>query len=322
MSTKTVLVTGAGGFIGGHLTKSLVEKGHNVRAVDIKPIDQWYQKVNAENIQLDLRYFSQAERAMNGVTTVYNLAANMGGIGFIERNKFKSMLSVYISANLLQLCIGRVEKYFYASSACVYNKKIQSTRHVIPLKESNAYPAYPEDGYGWEKLFSEHMAECVAEEYGLDVRIARFHNVYGPYGAWNGGREKAPAAICRKVIEAKLKGINTIELWGDGEQLRTFMYIDDCVEGIHRLMNSEVRTPINLGSAEVVSINQLVDLVEEYAGIKLTRKYNLAAPQGVMSRSSDNTFIKQKFGWEPSTPLREGIKKTYDWIINEYQAAH
>src|SRR5688572_15546908 len=311
-----ILVAGAGGFIGGHLVAELLRQGHRVRAVDIKPFDEWYQHFpEAENLQLDLQLKDACERSTRGARWVYNLAADMGGMGFIEHNKGLCMLSVLINTHLVMAAkeLG-VERYFYASSACVYAADKQVSPDVIALKEADAYPAMPEDGYGWEKLFSERMCRHFREDFGVETRVARYHNVYGPHGTWTGGREKAPAAICRKVIQAKLSGKHEIEIWGDGNQTRSFMYIDDCLKGTQAIMHSEIIEPINLGSNELVTINGLVDIVEEIAGIKLERKYNLKAPKGVNGRNSDNTLIKRYLNWEPSTRLRDGMEKTYRWI--------
>jgi len=324
LTNERVVVCGAGGFIGGHLVRSLVDDGVEViRAVDIKPINEWYQVCDStQNLQSDLKDIRNCEEAVEGATAVFNLAADMGGMGFIENNKALCMLSVLTSTHLL-LAAQReeVSRYFYSSSACVYNGEKQQNADVVPLKESDAYPALAEDGYGWEKLFSERMCRHFEEDFGLQCRVARFHNVYGPHGTWSGGREKAPAAICRKVLEAKLSGSNTIEIWGDGNQTRSFMYIDDCIHGTRTIMESDIHEPINLGSSECVTINQLVDIAEEFAGIKLTRNYNLSAPRGVNGRNSDNTLIKQYLQWEPSTPLREGLRKTYDWISSQIKVA-
>ena len=313
---ETAVVCGAGGFIGGHLVKSLLASGVQVRAVDIKPLDDWYQIApDAENLVLDLKEREHCFTAVRGVSLVYQLAADMGGMGFIENNKALCMLSVLINTHMLLAAQqSGVKRFFYASSACVYNGDKQVNADVIPLSESDAYPALPEDGYGWEKLFSERMCRHFEEDFGLVSRVARFHNVYGPLGTWNGGREKAPAAICRKVIEAKLSGMHEIQIWGDGKQTRSFMYIDDCIDGVHRIFASDIDEPINLGSSELVSINQLVDLAEEIGGVKLKRSYDLNAPRGVNGRNSDNTLILAKIGWEPSIRLRDGLEKTYRWI--------
>jgi len=323
MSNRVVLVAGAGGFIGGHLVAELIRRGETeIRAVDIKPLDEWFQLFDGvQNIEADLKDRRECEAACEGVREVYNLAADMGGMGFIENNKALCMLSVLINTHLLLAARDAgAERYFYASSACVYNAEKQKQFDVVPLREEDAYPAMPEDGYGWEKLFSERMCRHFTEDFGLITRVARFHNVYGPHGTWDGGREKAPAAICRKVIHALATGRHEIEIWGDGNQTRSFMYIDDCIEGIERIMRSEIREPINLGSSELVTINQLVDVVEEIAGIKLTRRYKLDAPKGVNGRNSDNTRIRSYLDWEPSTRLRDGMEKTYNWIHQEYQS--
>ncbi len=317
---ERAVVCGAGGFIGGHLVKSLLEKGVNViRAVDVKPLDEWYQVTEGvENLSLDLKEQESCHRAADGTTLVYQLAADMGGMGFIENNKALCMLSVLTNTHMLIAAKDAgVKRFFYSSSACVYNGEKQTNPDVVALKESDAYPALPEDGYGWEKLFSERMCRHFEEDFGLVARVARYHNVYGPHGTWNGGREKAPAAICRKVLEAKRAGKHEIEIWGDGHQTRSFMYIDDCVYGTERIMESDIDEPINLGSSELVTINQLVDIVEEIAGVKLKRKYNLSAPKGVNGRNSDNTMILDRLGWEPSTKLRDGMEKTYRWIEGE-----
>src|ERR1700677_1927110 len=315
-----VVVCGAGGFIGGHLVKSLLDYGANViRAVDVKPIDEWYQtSAGVANLVLDLKDKDSCMKAAQGAQVVFQLAADMGGMGFIENNKALCMLSVLTNTHMLMAAREKGdERFFYASSACVYNGEKQKTPDVVALKEEDAYPALPEDGYGWEKLFSERMCRHFEEDFGIPCRVARFHNVYGPYGTWNGGREKAPAAICRKVIEAKTSGNHEIEIWGDGHQTRSFMYIDDCLKGVQTILKSDILEPINLGSNELVTINQLVDIVEDIAGIKLKRNYNLSAPKGVNGRNSDNTRIQQELGWAPSIKLREGLAKTYAWIENE-----
>jgi nucleoside-diphosphate-sugar epimerase len=315
-----VVVCGAGGFIGGHLVSDLLAKGHkNIRAVDIKPFGEWYQRFpEAENLQLDLQEKPACYKSLKDAKNVYNLAADMGGMGFIENNRCLCMLSVLINTHL---CMAAkdcgVDRYFYASSACVYNADKQRDPNVTALKEEDAYPGQPEDGYGWEKLFSERMCRHFREDYGLKTRVARYHNVYGPNGTYDGGREKAPAAISRKVIEAKLTGKHNIEIWGDGHQTRSFMYITDCLKGTQNLLAGDIIEPINLGSSELVSINQLVDIVEDIAGIKLKRSYNLKAPKGVNGRNSDNTLIKKLMGWEPDTKLRAGMEKTYRWIHDQ-----
>jgi nucleoside-diphosphate-sugar epimerase len=322
-SKGLVVVTGAGGFIGGSLVAALRARGSKaIRAIDLKPLESWYQKFDdVENLCLDLNRKENCETAAKGAHEIYNLAANMGGMGFIEHNKALCMLSVLINTHMLQAAVQHgVARFFYSSSACVYNADKQKTFEAPSLKEEDAYPAMAEDGYGWEKLFSERMCRHFREDYGLRTRVARFHNVYGPWGTWYGGREKAPAAICRKVIEAKVSGKHEIEIWGSGVQTRSFMYIDDCLKGIDLIVNSEILEPINLGSSEAVTINQLVDLAEEFAGIKLHRKYNLHAPKGVNGRNSDNTLIQKYLHWEPNTPLRRGLEKTYRWIYDQYQA--
>jgi nucleoside-diphosphate-sugar epimerase len=324
MSGKLAVVGGGGGFIGGHLVAKLLSEGFKVRCVDIKPTEEWYQvHAGAENVVGDLKDKDCCAAACKGADEVYQLAADMGGMGFIENNKALCMLSVLTTTHMLvaaQEC--GVDKFFYSSSACVYNADKQTDADVTALVEADAYPAMPEDGYGWEKLFSERMCRHFREDFGIHTRVARFHNVYGPNGTWEGGREKAPAAICRKVIQAKLTGDHNIEIWGDGEQTRSFMYIDDCLQGINSITHSDILEPLNLGSSELVSINQLVDIVEEIADIKLSRNYNLDAPKGVRGRNSDNTLIKEYLGWEPSISLRDGMKKTYDWILGEYQAKY
>jgi GDP-D-mannose 3',5'-epimerase len=323
MRNGLIVVTGAGGFIGGALVSELFRQGFKkVRAVDIKPMDEWYQVCDdAENLVLDLNLKDNCEAVSQGADQIYNLAANMGGMGFIENNKALCMLSVLINTHMLQAAHNQgVQRYFYSSSACVYNGDKQKDVNNPGLKEEDAYPALAEDGYGWEKLFSERMCRHFREDFGLETRVARFHNVYGPWGTWDGGREKAPAAICRKVIEAKLTGQHEITIWGSGNQTRSFMYIDDCLKGIDLIMKSNILEPINLGSSEMVTINQLVDIVEEIAGIKLKRSYDLSAPKGVNGRNSDNTLIQQYLGWEPSTPLKVGMEKTYRWIYDEYVA--
>jgi GDP-D-mannose 3',5'-epimerase len=322
-TNNQILVTGAGGFIGGHLVAEFRRQGYkNIRAVDVKPLDEWYQRFSdAENLVLDLNEKPNCEIASKGAHEIYNLAANMGGMGFIEHNKALCMLSVLINTHMLQAALHQgCQKFFYSSSACVYNADKQTTFEAPSLREEDAYPAQPEDGYGWEKLFSERMCRHFREDFGLYTRVARFHNVYGPWGTWFGGREKAPAAMCRKVIEAKMSGKHEIEIWGSGVQTRSFMYADDCIKGIQLIMDSDILEPINLGSTEAVSINQLVDMVEDIAGIKLKRKYDLSAPKGVNGRNSENTLIKKYLNWEPNTALRVGMEKTYAWIYDQYQA--
>lgn len=315
-----VLVTGAGGFIGGHMVAHLRAKGFKkIRAVDIKPIEQWYQSfADVENFQHNLKDIHACYEMCRGAQYVFNLAADMGGMWFIERFKAECMLSVLISTNMLLAARdNNVERFFYSSSACVYNADKQKDPKVTPLREDDAYPALCEDGYGWEKLFSERMARHFMEDYFMVTRVARYHNVYGPQGTYDGGREKAPAAICRKVAMAKLSGKLDIDIWGDGEQTRSFMYIDDCLEGTMRILQGDCREPLNLGSDELVTINQMVSIVENFAGIQLKRNYILDAPQGVRGRNSDNVKIKQELGWAPSISLQKGLEKTFSWIYDE-----
>jgi GDP-D-mannose 3',5'-epimerase len=315
-----VVVTGGGGFIGGHLVARLLEEGHtNVRSVDVKAFGDWYQHHDGvEDMQLDLTLRDACMKGLDGASTVYNLAADMGGMGFIENNRALCMLSVLTSTHVLVAAQEHgVERLFYSSSACVYAGDKQTDTNITALKESDAYPAEPEDGYGWEKLFSERMARHFREDFGMATRVARYHNVYGPHGTYDGGREKAPAAMCRKVIEAKKSGDHSIEIWGDGEQTRSFMYIDDCLEGTRRILDSDIIEPINLGSDELVSINELVSMVEDIAGITLKRTYLTDAPQGVRGRNSDNDLITELLGWAPATTLRDGMEKTYRWIHDE-----
>ncbi|HYE50110.1 MAG TPA: NAD-dependent epimerase/dehydratase family protein [Azospirillaceae bacterium] len=322
MRGKRVLVAGAGGFIGGWLVGELLRRGASVRAVDIKPREEWFQVHDgADNLRMDLREIDACRAACAGVDQVFNLAADMGGMGFIEHHKAECMLSVLINTHLLMAAREKdVARYFYSSSACVYNAAKQASPGVTALREEDAYPAMPEDGYGWEKLFSERMCRHFTEDFGLETRVARYHNVYGPHGTYDGGREKAPAAICRKVAEAKLSGRREIEIWGDGEQTRSFMYIDDCLKGTLDIMACDVEVPMNLGSAELVTINRLVDLIEEIAGVRLHRRYDLSAPQGVRGRNSDNGLIRQRLGWEPSIPLATGLERTYAWIYDRIAA--
>jgi GDP-D-mannose 3', 5'-epimerase len=313
-----ILIAGGGGFIGGWLARKFLDDGYtNIRSVDIKQTDQWYQHFAAvDNHVLDLRYYDACNAATKDMDYIFDLACDMGGMGFIENHKADCMLSVLINTNLLQAARehGKLKRYLYTSSACVYNADKQTDADVTALKEEDAYPAMPEDGYGWEKLFSERLCRHFREDYGIETRVVRLHNVYGPEGTWNGGREKAPAAISRKVIQAKKSGVPQIDIWGDGKQTRSFMYIDDCLKGLIDIMDSDIIEPINLGSAELVTINQLVDIVEAIAEIKLERTYNLDAPKGVRGRNSDNAMILDRLGWEPSTPLKDGMKVTYDWI--------
>ena len=321
-SAEPVLVAGGGGFIGGWLVRSLLEQGETVRCVDIKATDEWFQlHSGAENLVLDLRDLDSCRKATEGVSNVYDLACDMGGMGFIEAHKAECMISVLIGTHLLLAARdAKVDRFFFASSACVYAAEKQVDAEVTALREADAYPAMPEDGYGWEKLFTERMCRHFREDFGLTTRVARYHNVYGPFGTYEGGREKAPAAICRKVATAVLSGTHEIEIWGDGKQTRSFTYIDDCLRGTRLLMDSEVEEPLNVGSSELVSVDQLVDIVEEIAGVSLKRSYKTDAPQGVRGRNSDNTLILERLGWEPSTTLATGLEATYRWVYDQLNA--
>jgi nucleoside-diphosphate-sugar epimerase len=316
------LVTGAGGFIGGHLVKKLIEDGHEVVAVDIKPFDQWYQFFDkTDNHVADMKLIENSYEFTDGTNQVYNLAADMGGMGFIENNKAKCMESVLINTHLLQASVkNSVKKFFFSSSACVYASFHQNTLDIEPLKESDAYPADPEDGYGWEKLFSERMCRHFQEDYGLETHSARYHNVYGPFGTYTGGREKVPAAACRKIIEAVKTGSYEIEIWGDGKQLRSFTYISDCIHGSIKLMDSEYSEPLNIGSSEMISINDLYKTIIDVNGLpydKFNFTHNLQAPQGVRGRSSNNEECMKVLNWEPSVDFASGIKGTFDWIAKQ-----
>jgi len=318
-----IVIAGAGGFIAGSLTRYFHDQGfRRIRAIDKKPLPHWYQRVpGVESLCLDLSRMDNCRRACEGAVEVYNLAADMGGMGFIERFRVECLRSILINTHMIDAAHrAGAERYFFSSSACAYNVELQKSPKARALKESDAYPAMAERGYGWEKLMSEIFCQEYWAERGLKTAIARFHNVYGPWGTWDGGREKAPAAICRKVIEAKHTGDKTIVIWGDGNQTRSFMYIDDCVEGIDRILHCDdlIATPVNLGSSELISINDLVTIAEELGGVRLERKYDPGAPQGVAGRNSDNTFIKKVLGWEPGTPFREGLKPTFQWIEQQY----
>jgi GDP-D-mannose 3', 5'-epimerase len=323
MASELYVVTGAGGFIGGHLVADLLRQGRRVRAVDIKPYDEWWQRFpEAHNLRLDLRLREACDQALSGAAIVYNLACNMGGMGFITTHRAECMLSVLVNTHLLLAARKHgVRRYFFSSSACAYNVDKQQETQAAPLSEEDAYPANPEDGYGWEKLFSERMCRHFLEDFGLQTRVARYHPIYGPQGTWDGGREKAPAAMCRKVIEAKVSGKHEIEVWGDGTQSRTFLYVDDCVGATQLLMNSELSAPANIGSTELVTINELVEMVEEIAGIKVRRVYNPGGPRGVQGRNSDNARIERHTGWKPAVSLREGLERTYAWIHDQYMAS-
>ena len=318
---KKILIVGAGGFIGGHLTKKLIDNENHIVATDVKPKEFWFQDFeNAENYySMDMKDIGNCKKVTKNIDYVFNMACNMGGMGFIENNKAECMQSVLINTNLLISCKEEgVKRYFFSSSACAYNKSKQQDVFIRGLKESDAYPADPEDGYGWEKLFSERMCRHFMEDYGIEVRIARYHNIYGPFGTFDGGREKAPAALCRKVIKAKKNKDKKIEVWGDGEQTRTFLYIDDCIEGTLRLFESNYSEPVNIGSDEQVSINQMIDMIEEISKVKkLNREYQLDKPKGVRGRSSNNDLVKKILNWSYKIKLKDGLKKTYDWIDNE-----
>jgi GDP-D-mannose 3', 5'-epimerase len=316
---ETVLVAGGGGFIGGHLARTLSEGGVQVRSVDIKPLEEWYQiPEGVQTRQLDLSALADCHEAVRGVDTVYNLAADMGGMGFIETHKADCMLSVLINTHLLIAARdANVDRFFFSSSACVYAADKQVDADVTALKESDAYPAMAEDGYGWEKLFSERMCRHFREDFGLETRVARYHNVFGVEGTYDGGREKAPAALCRKIAQAVLSGRHEIEIWGDGEQTRSFMYVDDCVKGTLKVTAGDSTVPVNVGSSELVSINQMISIIEQIAGITVKRNYNLDAPLGVRGRNSDNTLIQQIYGWEPSISLADGLERTYRWIYDQ-----
>lgn len=322
---ELIVITGAGGFIGGALTRHFAELGfRRIRAVDRKPLTEWYQRVpGVECLSLDLAHEDNCRRVCEDAAEVYNLAADMGGMGFIERFRVQCLRSILINTHMIEHAWrAGARRYFFSSSACAYNTELQKVPTARALKESDAYPAMAERGYGWEKLMSEMFCQEYTAERGLPTFIARFHNVYGPWGTWDGGREKAPAAICRKVIEAKDTGHRQITIWGNGQQTRSFMYIDDCVKGIDLIMHCDrlKATPVNLGSSQLVSINELVSAAEAIGGITLERKYDPQAPQGVAGRNSDNTFIRRMLDWEPAVPLREGLARTYAWIEDQYRA--
>jgi len=310
------LICGAGGFIGGHIAQRLLYQGNKITCVDVKPLDLWFQKHDdAKNFSLDLKVLENCEKVVEGHDYVINMACNMGGIGFIEWNKAKCMISVLINTHMLMACEKfKVKKYFFSSTACAYNKDLQQNTFVDGLREEDAYPANPEDGYGWEKLFSERMCRHFLEDFDLDTKVARYHNIYGPMGTFDGGREKSPAALCRKVAMAKLEGSKDIEVWGDGEQTRSYLFIDDCVDATLNLFNSDFHGPINIGSEEQVSINQMIDMIEDIADYKVSRQYNTNMPVGVRGRSSNNEKIKKELSWEPQYTLHQGLQKTYHWI--------
>jgi GDP-D-mannose 3',5'-epimerase len=317
---KTVLICGAGGFIGGHLVANLIkENKYNIVCADIKPFEYWFQFFDdLKNFSIDLKEFDSCLKVTKKVDYIYNMACNMGGMGFIENNKAECMLSVLINTNLLRASLkNNINKYFFSSSACVYNSAKQSKNFIPGLKEEDSYPADPEDGYGWEKLFSERMCRHFTEDYGLETRVARYHNVYGPLGTFDGGREKAPAALCRKIIKAKLEKKDSIEVWGDGEQTRSFLYIDDCIEGTKRVFESNFSKVFNIGSEEQVSINQMISIIENIAHYNVKKIYKVNMPKGVRGRSSDNTLITKEIGWKPNFSLKTGLQNTYLWINNQ-----
>ena len=318
---KKILIVGAGGFIGGHLVNRLLKDGNSIVATDIKPKEYWFQDFdNAENYYAtDMKDISNCRKVATGVDYVFNMACNMGGMGFIENNKAECMLSVLINTNLLIACNeNKVQRYFFSSSACAYNETMQQDVFIKGLKEEDAYPAQPQDGYGWEKLFSERMCRHFQEDYGLEVRVARYHNIYGPFGTYDGGREKAPAALSRKVAQSKINKTNNIEVWGDGKQTRTFLYVDDCIEGTLKLFESEYSDPVNIGSDEQVSINQMIEIIEEISNVDtLKREYQLDKPKGVRGRSSNNDLAKKVLNWSYELSLKDGLTKTYNWIYSE-----
>tara|TARA_B110000503_G_scaffold132917_1_gene209531 strand:+ start:135 stop:1145 length:1011 start_codon:yes stop_codon:yes gene_type:complete len=318
---KKILVVGAGGFIGGHLVDRLLKDGNTIVATDIKPKEYWFQDFdNAENhYATDMKDISNCRKVSTGVDFVFNMACNMGGMGFIENNKAECMLSVLINTNLLIACNeNKVQRYFFSSSACAYNETMQQDVFIKGLKEEDAYPAQPQDGYGWEKLFSERMCRHFQEDYGLEVRVARYHNIYGPFGTYDGGREKAPAALSRKVAQSKINKTNNIEVWGDGKQTRTFLYVDDCIEGTLKLFESDYSDPVNIGSDEQVSINQMIEIIEEISNVDtLKREYQLDKPKGVRGRSSNNDLAKKVLNWSYELSLKDGLTKTYNWIYSE-----
>ncbi len=318
---KKILIVGAGGFIGGHLVKRILDNGNSVVATDIKPKEYWFQDFDTveNHYSTDMKDISNCRKVTEGVDYVFNMACNMGGMGFIENNKAECMQSVLINTNLLIACNeNKVQRYFFSSSACAYNKTKQQDVFIEGLKEEDAYPADPEDGYGWEKLFSERMCRHFMEDYGLEVRIARYHNIYGPYGTYDGGREKAPAALCRKVIQARKDNNDTVDVWGDGEQTRTFLYVDECVEGTLRLFESDYSEPVNIGSDEQVSINQMIAIIEGISGGgEFKKNYQLDKPKGVRGRSSNNDLVKKVLNWSYKLSLKEGLTRTYKWIESE-----
>jgi len=320
---QKILIAGAGGFIGGHLVKYFRDqRKYEIICADVKPFEYWFQIFDDnKNYSLDLKEYENCLKVSQDVEYIFNMACNMGGMGFIENNKAECMISVLINANLLRASVkNKVKKYLFSSSACVYNSQKQLKAFVPGLKETDAYPADPEDGYGWEKLFSERMCRHFYEDFGIETRVVRYHNVYGPLGTFNGGREKAPAALCRKIIEALIQNKKKIDVWGDGKQTRSFMYIDDCIEGTLKVFNSEFSDVFNVGSEEQVSINQMIEMIEDIANKKFEKNYQLDKPKGVRGRSSDNTFVRTKIGWDTKITLKEGLKKTYEWIYEQIKS--
>jgi nucleoside-diphosphate-sugar epimerase len=319
-----ILICGAGGFIGGHLMSYLKKKNFNLTCVDIKPLEYWFQiDSDNENYCLDLKEYENCLKVTKNIDYVFNMACNMGGMGFIENNKAECMLSVLINTNLLRSCLkNNIKKYFFSSSACVYNAEKQNKTFISGLREEDAYPAQPEDGYGWEKLFSERMCRHFCEDFKLDTRIVRYHNVYGPLGTFDGGREKAPAALCRKIIYSKLNKTREIDVWGDGKQTRSFLFIDDCINGTMKVFNSNSTEVYNVGSDEQVSINQMIDIIQDIAKYKIKKNYQLDKPKGVRGRTSDNSKIIKNLSWSPSIRLYDGLKKTYAWIEEEINSGN
>ncbi|MBL8764624.1 MAG: NAD-dependent epimerase/dehydratase family protein [Phycisphaerae bacterium] len=322
---QLIVVAGAGGFIGGSLVGELLRRGcTRVRAVDVKPFDGWWQRHGgAENTRLDLMEREACRAACRGAAVVFQHASDMGGMGFIDSNKCKCMLNVLITAHMLMAARETgVKRFYFPSSACVYHPHRPRELEGVPFKETDAYPANPEDGYGWEKLYCERLCRHFREDFGLETRVARYHPIYGPHGSWDDGRERVVAAVCRKVAAAKLSGRHEIEIWGDGNQTRSFLYIDDCLDGTIRLTMSAHPDPVNMGARDVISINRLVDLVSEAAGVRLIKRHKLDAPRGLDGMISDNSAIREATGWVPSTDLREGLARTYRWIHDQYAAKH
>ncbi len=324
IENKKILVCGAGGFIGGHLVAKLLSMNNSITCVDQKPKELWFQYFDeCNNFSLDLKEYENCLKASENIDYVFNMACNMGGMGFIENNKAECMLSVLVNTNLLRACIKNdVDRYFFSSSACAYNTSKQKNTFIAGLKEDDAYPAMPEDGYGWEKLFSERMCRHFTEDFKLQTRVARYHNIYGPFGTYDGGREKAPAALSRKIAEAKINKESKIDVWGDGEQTRTFAYIDDCITGTIKLFLSDHKDPLNIGSSEQVSINQMISIIEDISNYNIEKNFQLDKPLGVRGRSSDNTKIKEVLSWEPEVSLKDGLTKTYNWIYNQLQSGN